>query len=190
MDKPHSLVGKEWNPLKEVVAHLIHRVIVTNEAEFYTYRQVSARQATRSPGVFFDARDELVHVEISGNVVCEPPLTEDDFLKLQILGWHTPTVTAEAFLDENGFGGLPNVSRDFSPMTDFAQIADEIVAALVVAYQLQLSDSFFFGWEKGIEDEIDGLGVLKRQAATEKNTKRRVFSIPVCSLVKPDEEAL
>jgi hypothetical protein len=75
-------------------------------------------------------------------------------------------------------------------MTDFAQIADEIVAALVVAYQLQLSDSFFFGWEKGIEDEIDGLGVLKRQAATDKNAKRRVFSIPVRSLVKPDEETL
>ena len=188
MEKHHDLAGKEWNPLKEVIVHLIHRVIVLHSAEFYTYRQVSNRKATRSPGVFFDASDDLIHVEISGNVVCDPPLTQDDFIKLQILGWSTPTVTAEEFLDENGFGGLPNVSRDFSPLTDFAQIADEVVAALVMAYQLDIADNFFFGPTKGIEDEIDGLGLLERHAATDKNAKRRVFSIPVGSLVKPEDE--
>ena len=190
MDKRHSLVGKEWNPLKEVIVHLIHRVIVVHSAEFHTYRQVSDRKPTRSPAVYFDAANDMIHVEISGNVICDPPLTDDDMFKLKLLGWTTPTVTAEEFLDENGFGGLPNVSRDFSPMTDFAQIADEIVAALVVAYQLHIADGFFFGWADDIAEEIDGLGVLDRHAATAKNSKRRVFSIPVGSLVKPDDESI
>lgn len=187
MAQNHNLVGKEWNPLKEAIVHLLHRVIVLHSAEFHTYRQVSGRKPTRSPGVFLDSVNDMIHVEISGNVICDPPLTDDDMLKLQMLGWTTPTVTAEEFLDENGFGGLPNVSRDYSPTVDFEQIADEIVAALVVSYQLHIADGFFFGWAEGIAEEIDGLGLLDRLDATEKNPKRRVFSIPVGSLVKPDD---
>lgn len=188
MDKRHNLVPAEWDPLKKVIVHLLHRVIALHTAELYTYRQVSERKPTRSPAVFFDAVDEMFHIEISGNVVCDPPLTDDDMLKLKMLGWSTPTVTADEFLDENGFGGLPNVSREYSPMTDFAVIADEIVAALVVAYQLQVGDGFFFGWAEGIAEEIDGLGLLDRQAATAKNSKRRVFSIPVASKANNEGE--
>lgn len=188
MDKRHSLVAAEWDPLKKVIVHLLHRVIALHTAELYTYRQVSERRPTRSPAVFFDAVNEMFHIEISGNVVCDPPLTDDDMLKLKMLGWSTPTVTADEFLDENGFGGLPNVSRDYSPMTDFAVIADEIVAALVVAYRLQVGDGFFFGWAKGIEDEIDGLAVLVRDQASEKNAKRRVFSIPEENRTSPNAE--
>lgn len=79
--------------------------------------------------------DGALHVELSGNIICDPPLTESQMEQLEWVGWTRPSD------DEPQ---LPNFYRLFEPGWHPRYVAERIVESLTSIMKINEDDFFNF----------------------------------------------
>ena len=178
-----------WEAFRQAMRELIMMERYTENAEIYTYRSISDNKYHRSPFVYIDPleSDEIL-VQISGNVVCDPPLTTADMASLVLLGWSSPNVSAEEYLDEDGFAGMANVWRKYPNIKSVDLMARDIVIALRDVYLLAEGDLVYMSRSKQFVDHLDSLNLLKRLDASEKNENRNLFKLEMAEQLEYWEE--
>lgn len=113
--------------------------------------------------------DGSLIVELSGNIICEPPITESQMEQLEWVGWERPV---------DGDANSPNFVREFAPGWHPRFVAERIVESLTSIMRIQEDD--FFNFSENPETivkiaQIEGLNRLKPDP--ERNPNGSIFCL-------------
>ena len=122
--------------------------------------------------------DGQLQLEASGNLMCNPPLTEDQFLEMEFIGWTRPEVTPEEYRSGEGGGLNPNFVRFYEADPDLDEVAEFFLTTLTAIYGITEKDYFNFG-EFEIPDKVDALGGLVRLKKDDGNPHGAIFGLIV-----------
>lgn len=176
MVEKNPFLGPEWVPLARVITTFLNK---SEPGTFHlnTYGLKYSMDPHRSP--YIQARwDDFgeLQLEASGNLICDPQLTEDQFREMEFLGWTRPDVTPDEY-QEGGHGEVnPNFVRYFTEDDDLEVVADFFLTTLITVYGIQATDYFNFG-EFSIPDRVAALGGLIRLKADEGNRFGSIFGL-------------
>lgn len=181
----NPFLGPQWEPLAAVLVGLLNRVAKQNgPVSMQTYGLKYSLQPNMSP--YFQALriEEGILVELSSNIICQPPLTADNYYEMQFLGWTAPADGPDGWVnaswDPDASQDSPNFVRTFGFDFDAELIASEILTALTSIYEI--TDDDYFGF--GDSDWVGSLSQLKRLPATSGNPNRDIFVLPSKDLNK------
>ena len=114
-----------------------------------------------------------IEAEISGNDQVSPGLNEDEYNLMELLGWKKPS----GGKDED-YGAFPNFWKAYELETDGNTVAGDILTALVLVFQLKITDNLGVGTRK-LADDLEGMNQLVRLPAEAWNAERKIFKIPL-----------
>ena len=117
--------------------------------------------------------DGQIEAEISGNDQVSPELNDDEYNLMELLGWKKPYNGK----DED-YGDFPNFWKAYPLETDGNTVAGDILTALVLVFQLKITDNIGVGTFKLVED-LEGMNQLVRLPAESWNAERKIFKIPL-----------
>lgn len=113
--------------------------------------------------------DGSLHVELSGNIICDPPLSERQMEHLEWIGWTRPS-------EENS--GLPNFYRIFEPGWHPRGVAARIVESLTSIMNIGEEDFFNFSEIPGTIAKISLIKELDRlKISRETNPNGSIFCL-------------
>ena len=92
---------------------------------------------------------------------------------MELLGWEKPT----AGKDET-FGDFPNFRKVYPLKADGHLVADDILTALVLVYQLKTTDMIGVG-SLSLANNLESLKQLDRLETEPWNKDRKLFRIPI-----------
>lgn len=177
----NPLLGPEWDALGEAIALVIKKTGKNNTFCITTYGKRYGLSPSTSP-YFQGARDDFgeLFIEASSNVICDPPLTDQEYEMMEFLSWDRPALDPEEF-ENRDFNSeandQPNFERRFPDSVDPVDIAEFIMQTMVVVYRLTEDDFFNFGNET-TSNQVDALGKLGRLKYSEGNPWRQIFAMP------------
>ena len=177
----NPLLGPEWDALAEAIALVIKKTGKNRTFCITTYGLRYGLSPDTSP-YFQGVRDEFgeLFIEAAANLMCDPPLSDEEFAMMDFLSWDKPAVTPEEF-ENRDFGAesndRPNFERRFSDSVDPVDIAEFIMQTMVVVYGLTEEDFFNFGGRE-TSDQVEALGKLGRLKRTDGNPDREIFAMP------------
>ena len=117
--------------------------------------------------------DGQIEAEISGNDQVTPKLTEEEYNLMELLGWRKPS----SGKDED-YGDFPNFWKEYPHETDGHVVAEDILTALIVVFQLKTTDNVGVGTRKLAED-LEEMNHLVRLPPEAWNAERKIFKIPL-----------
>jgi hypothetical protein len=92
---------------------------------------------------------------------------------MELLGWKKPY----GGKDED-YGNFPNFWKAYELGTDGHAVAGDILTALVLVFQLKITDNIGVGTRK-LADDLEGMNQLVRLPAEAWNAERKIFKIPL-----------
>lgn len=145
----NPFLGPNWMPLIDAFESVTEAFIARQG--FITIDMFARRsnlQPAGSPYLqWLYETDNSLHVELSGNLKMDPPLSERAMLELEFLGWTVPDLRAKTdegeFADE--YDGLPNPFRVFDVEYSLFEAMALTVEALVSVYGVIEEDLYVFG---------------------------------------------
>lgn len=170
----NPLLGPQWEPLGHVFVHLLERIRPGHHFNVQTYGRKFNLSPDTSPYLQAIRTDEgLLQMEVSGNLVVNPPLTELQQQELEFYGWNRPDSDPDEY--SSSHEGNPNFHRFFEPAVDNIEIAEFILTTLVGVFGITEDD--FWGFESSA-DSVAKLKKLGRLAATAGNPNAVIFAMP------------
>ena len=170
----NPFLGPKWEPVGEVIVHLLNKLNSKNTFHMQTYIKKFQLSPETSPYVQgLLEEDGSLHMEISGNLQVRPLLTEDQYNALEFYGWEKPEVTDEEYKDHHQ--GIPNFYRLFEPNIPKIEIAESILTSLVGVFGMTEEDFLNFGTEG---NKVAKLALLGRLKVSESNPFRDIFALP------------
>ena len=170
----NPFLGPKWEPVGEVIVHLLNGLNAGNNFHMQTYIRKFQLSPETSPYVQgLLEEDGSIHMEISGNLQVRPKLSEDDINALVFYGWERPDATEEEYQEHHE--GIPNFYRLFEPNVPKIDIAEAILTALVGVYGMSEEEFLNFG-TKG--NQVAKLGLLGRLKASDRNPFKDIFALP------------
>lgn len=167
-------LGPKWEPVGEVIVHLLNKLNSKNTFHMQTYIKKFRLSPETSPYVQgLLEEDGSLHMEISGNLQVRPLLTEDQYNALEFYGWEKPEVTDEEY--KHHHQGIPNFYRLFEPNIPKIEIAESILTSLVGVYGMTEEDFLNFGTQG---NKVAELGLLGRLKVSDSNPFRDIFALP------------
>lgn len=113
--------------------------------------------------------DGSLHVELSGNIICDPPLSERQMEQLEWIGWTRPS-------EENS--RLPNFYRIFEPGWHPRGVAERIVESLTSIMNISEEDFFNFSEKPETVAKIAVIHELDRlKISPERNPHGSIFCL-------------
>jgi hypothetical protein len=107
----NPFLGPVWMPLVRAIRMLLNSESGRN-FHLNTYGLKYSLSPDRSPYIQATwSYDGQLQLEASGNLMCNPPLTEEQFKEMEFIGWTRPEVTAEEYRSGEGRGRNPNFVR-------------------------------------------------------------------------------
>ena len=174
----NPFLGPAWIPLVRAIRMLLGSESKRN-FHLNTYGLKYKLDSHRSPYIQATwSYDGQLQLEASGNLSCDPELTEEQFKEMEFIGWTRPEITPEEY--RNGEGGSlnPNFVRYYDVDPDLDEIAEFFLTTLTAIYGITEKDYFNFG-EVGVPDQVDALGGLKRLKKDEGNPNGSIFGLMV-----------
>ena len=174
MISQNPFLGPKWDSVGQVMELLLDGLNSRNTFHMQTYIKRFALSPETSPYVQgLLEEDGSIHMEISGNLQVEPPLSEDEVEALAFYGWEKPDAAEEEYRASHK--GIPNFYRLFEPEVPKIEIAEAILTSLVGVYGMSEQDFLNFG-TKG--QKVAALGLLGRLKVSEGNPFRDIFALP------------
>lgn len=174
MISDNPFLGPKWEPVGEVIVHLLSDLNAGNNFHMQTYIRKSQLSPETSPYVQgLLEEDGSIHMEISGNLQVRPKLTDDEINSLVFYGWEKPDATEEEYKEHHE--GIPNFYRLFEPNVPMIDIAEAILTALAGVYELSDSDFLNFGTKS---ERVAKLGLLGRLKGSDRNPFKEIFALP------------
>ena len=137
--RANPFVGEKWLGVIEAIEVLIDERTfsrINPTWTMQTYGHFYSLSPNTSPYVqAILESDGSLHVELSGNIICVPPLAENQMQQLEWIGWSRPS-------DENP--QVPNFVRIFEPGWHARFVAERIVESLTSIMRIQEDDFFNF----------------------------------------------
>lgn len=174
MISSNPLLGPEWESLGHVFVHLIERIRPGYPFIVQTYGRKFNLSPDTSPYLQAIRTDgDVLQMEVSGNLMVQPPLTELQHRELEFYGWNRPESNPGEYAEDHD--GNPNFARYFEPGTDPLDVAEFILTTLVGVYGITEDD--FWGFESSAE-KVASLKKLGRLKATDGNPSAVIFALP------------
>jgi hypothetical protein len=176
MVEQNPFLGPAWMPVVRAIRLLLGSPKKDN-FHLTTYGLKYNLSPDRSPYIQATwSSDGQLQLEASGNLICNPPLTEEQFKEMEFIGWTRPESTPEEY---RGGGGLnPNFVRYYDADPNLDEVADFFLTTLTAIYGITETDYFNFG-EFSIPDKVDALGGLVRLKKHEGNPHGAIFGLMV-----------
>jgi hypothetical protein len=178
MIEQNPFLGPTWMPLVRAIRMLLGSESKRN-FHLNTYGLRYKLSPDRSPYIQATwSYDGQLQLEASGNLSCNPPLTEEQFQEMEFIGWTRPEITPEEY--GNGEGGdlNPNFVRFYDVDPDLDEVADFFLTTLTAIYGITEKDYFNFG-EVGVPDQVAALGGLIRLKKDAGNPNGSIFGLMV-----------
>jgi hypothetical protein len=174
--EPNPFLGPDWLPLVRVIRTLLNFESGRN-FHLNTYGLKYNLSPDRSPYIQATwSYGGQLQLEASGNLMCNPPLTEEQFQEMEFIGWTRPEVAAEEYRSGEGRGRNPNFVRYYDPDPNLDEVADFFLTTLTAIYGITEKDFFNF-CEFEIPDKVDALGGLVRLKKHEGNPHGAIFGL-------------
>ena len=174
--EPNPFLGPDWLPLVRVIRTLLNFESGRN-FHLNTYGLKYNLSPDRSPYIQATwSYGGQLQLEASGNLMCDPPRTEEQFKEMEFIGWTRPESTPEEYRD--GAGLNPNFVRYYDADPDLDEVADFFLTTLTAIYGITETDYFNFG-EFEVPDQVDALGGLKRLKKDDGNPNGSIFGLIV-----------
>lgn len=173
----NPFVGEQWLGVIKAIEILIAERTFSRRSPTWTMQTYGRRYGSNpdtSPYVqaILEA-DGSLHVELSGNIICVPPITESQIEQLEWVGWEPPIED-----DSN----MPNFHRLFEPGWHPRYVAERIVESLTSIMGIAEDDHFNFSENPAtIERIVSETGLYRLPADSRHNPNGSIFS-----LAKPD----
>ena len=178
MVEQNPFLGPAWLPLVRVIKSLLDAPEKKN-FHLTTYGRKYNLSPYTSPYIqaTWSSIGEL-QLEASANLICKPPLTEEQFQEMEFIGWTKPDVAPEEYSAGLSTGGNPNFVRYFERDPDLDEVAEFFLTTLTAIYGIEESDFFNFG-EFDIPDKIEAMGGLRRLKKDDGNPFGAIFGLIV-----------
>jgi hypothetical protein len=170
----NAFITEEWLPLSQGISYLISFTVLNDYFTVQTYAHRFDSHPRTSP--YFTVcvlNDGQIEAEISGNVQLAPKLTEEEYNLMELLGWEKP----KSGKDES-YGDYPNFRKAYPKETPVETVAEDILTALVLAYQFKPTDMIGLG-SVTLAERLDSLKKLDRLETEPWNKDRKLFRIPM-----------
>lgn len=163
--KINPFVGKEWEPVIRAMVWAVEK----GRWLIQTYGLHYSLSPNRSPYVQGQrSEDGSLHVELSGNIICDPPLDDMQIEQLVWVGWIPPGESPN-----NG----PNFLRIFEAGWTPRMVAERVIETWTSIMNITAADYFSFSDRRRECDEIEKLGGLERSATHFGNPDGSIFRI-------------
>lgn len=175
--KLNPFLGPQWLPIVDVVEMLTSKLNKDTNWNIQTYGSRYDLDPNKSPYIqAILSEDGGLHLELSGNIHNDPPLTNSQVEQLLFVGWTPPDVEAVGEIHEEGLPGIPNFYRIFEPGWNARMVAVFALESLTSILGILESDYFNFGesWQPQAAAE---LVKLERLEKSDGNPKRSIFRL-------------
>ena len=173
--KINPFVGKIWEPVIRAICWSIDGSNPdrgSTEFNIQTYGSHYGASPYRSPYIQGRRRkDGSLYVELSGNIICDPPLDEKQIEQLTWIGWLPPNESPN---------DSPNFLRIFEPGWTSRMVAERIIEAWTSAMNISTADFFSFSRNRRDSDEVAKIDGLQRMGINEGNPNGEIFRI-ICA---------
>jgi len=173
--RENPFLGPKWEPLAQALAYVIGKTASGRTFHFQTYLRKYGLSPDTSPYLQAIIEDEFFHLEISGNLVLNPPLDEEGFSQMEFYGWQRPEASPEVYHDNHE--GNPNFVRYFSLNTPIDEVVEFLLTTLAGVFEAT-EDDFYAFTNGNTANEVDGLHLLGRLKKTEANPDQVIFAFP------------
>jgi len=169
------LLGPQWEPLAKALALVIGRTSSGITFHFQPYLRKYDLSPKKSPYLQAIVEDSFFQLEIAGNLVVNPPLSDDEHKMMQFLGWNLPDASPEEY--RSGENGNPNFVRYFNLQTPIDEVVEFILTTLVLVFGSDEDD--FWGFDNAdCADKVAELNLLGRLKKTQENPQGSIFALP------------
>ena len=146
----NPFLGPDFEDLAITLAQLFDDAKDREFCIMQTYGHKYSLSANSSPYVQAMWNKDSLYVELSANLICNPPLDEKQMKELEFMGWNPPS------------DGIPNFVRTYDK-PDVYKVADFVLTSLVSIYGIRSDDLFAFGSQQAtaLVDQLDLLDRLK-----------------------------
>jgi len=177
----NPLLGPEWAALAEAIVLVIEKTGKNSTFCITTYGKRYGLSPDSSP-YFQGVRDEFgeLFIEASANLMCDPPLTDEEFEMMEFLSWDKPALTPDEYRNHDHrseSSNQPNFERRFPDSVSPIDIAEYMMQTMVIVYGLTEEDFFNFGGRE-TSDKVEALGKLGRLPSNPGNPDRHIFAMP------------
>lgn len=169
----NPFVGEKWLGVIEAIEVLIdertfNRINPTWTMQTYGHNYNLSPNASPYVQAILES-DGSLHVELSGNIICDPPLTENQMQQLEWIGWIRPS-------DEDP--QMPNFVRLFEPGWHPRFVAERIVESLTSIMRIQEDDFFNFSENPTTIAAITKIALLDQlKPDAERNPNGSIFCL-------------
>ena len=178
MVEQNPFLGPAWIPLVRAIRMLLGSP-KKNNFHLTTYGRKYNLSPNTSPYIQATwVTDDHLQLEASGNLICNPPLNDEQLREMEFIGWTAPDVSPDEYGTQSHVGENPNFVRYFGPEPNLDEIAEFFLTTLTAIYGIQETDYFNFG-EGGIPDRVDALGGLVRLEKHAGNPSGAIFGLNV-----------
>lgn len=168
----NPFLGPAWVPVVAAIKMLLSDKDM-DAFHFDTYAKRYGMDPDRSP--YIQARwdfDGHLQLEAPGNLICDPPLTEEQFREMEFIGWTRPDVDPAGYSSGHPSDN-PNFVRYYGPDANLDEVAEFFLTTLTTVYGLEETDYFAFE----TPDRVEALGGLKRLPVSEGNPDSCIFGL-------------
>lgn len=174
----NPFLGPGWLPLVRVIRTLLDFESGRN-FHLNTYGLKYNLSPDRSPYIQATwSYDGQLQLEASGNLMCDPPLTEEHLKEMELIGWTSPEVTPEEYRNGKAAGRNPNFVRYYDADPNLDEVANFFLTTLTAIYGITETDYFNFG-ELDMPDVVDAFGGLNRLKKDQGNPNGSIFGLMV-----------
>jgi len=171
----NPFLGPQWEDLAVVLETSLAQTYVGNTFSVQTYAKKFGLSPRTSPYVQAMIINDLLQVEISANLMVQPPLTNEQYLAMEFYGWDLPECSPDDYVSDPG--GNPNMVRYFDLDTSLRQIVESVLTALVSIYGIEEAD--FWGFSDRTETErVADMQLLGRLKKSNTNPFGSIFALP------------
>lgn len=172
----NPFLGPVWLPLVKVIKMLLESPEKKN-FHLTTYGRKYNLSPYTSPYIqaTWSSIGEL-QLEASANLICDPPLSDEQFNEMEFIGWTKPEVSAVEYSAGLSQGRNPNFVRYFERELNVDDVAEFFLTTLTAIYGITEEDFFNFG-EFDVPEKVAALGVLRRLDKHDGNPTGAIFGL-------------
>lgn len=175
MISTNPLLGPQWEPLAKALALVIGKTASGVTFHFQPYLRRYDMSPHKSPYLQAIVDDNFFQLEIAGNLVVDPPLTDEEYKIMHFYGWSLPDASPDEY--GSGASGNPNFVRYYNLETPIDEVVEFILTTLAGVFGAAEDD--FWGFDNAnCADEVAALNLLGRLKKTDGNPFGTIFALP------------
>jgi hypothetical protein len=159
----NTALGPQWIGLAQATEFILAGAKRRGSCLLQTYSHKFGLSPYSSPYMQASWDQDELHVELSGNIICDPPLTKNQLTELEKRGWARPN------------DDCPNFERVWAA-PNLAEVAEYVLTSMVSVMGIDDQDFFAFG-NAGNANLVDELNKLDRLAQSKGNPGREIFCL-------------